>query len=167
MRDPGRHWRDRLSQEQRDSERIRRIYGRNLIIIVISLAAALLVFLVTKFFGPGAREELRNPEETRLVAELTRAIGGIDFDVKIMTDPGGEPSIVVSAIPDKAGLSDRQIEQLFARTGTIVYHQARFDSAHVTITVYERLGSGELDELAVVAVRRTTLDELSRAEETR
>ena len=81
MRDPGRTWRERLAQEQRDSERMRRLYGRNILLIILSLGAALLVFVVTKFFGPGAREEIRNPEETKLVAELTRAIEGVDFDV--------------------------------------------------------------------------------------
>ena len=167
MRDPGRSWRERLSQEQRDNERIRRIYSRNLILIIVSLAAALLVFLVTKFFGPGAREQIRNPEETRLVAELTRAIEGVDFDVRINKERSGDTSIAVNAIPDKAARSDRQIERLFARTGAIVYDQSRLDSAHVTITIFERLGSGNREELAVVAVRQTTLAEISRSEEAR
>ncbi|HUX06112.1 MAG TPA: hypothetical protein VMX35_02270 [Acidobacteriota bacterium] len=134
--------------------RLRRVYSRNLILIILSLGLAIAIFIFTRFFA----SEPMHPQAVKLQGFLHEAIPQVSFSVSI-EEAGGVPDIEITAVFDKA---PADLKALIARVEKVIYHNAGFDRAIVIIRLMERLQSGDDTELASLAVKRTSLSEMQR-----
>ena len=159
MHDPLRSWHDLIREEQLDRERIRRVYGRNLILIILSLGAAIAVFLVTRLLLPSNDHGIRNPLEVKIENSLARAITAADFMVSIKRREGSAYFDVTAVLDEPPANPDG----LIARIEAIIYDDARESRGDVVIRLILRLPNvdgGEED--AALAVQRTTIEEIRR-----
>jgi len=152
---PIRHdWRDRKLEEEEERARLKRIYTRNLILIILSLGAAITIFIFTRLYLP----QQKHPQSILLEEALHKAFPQDSFSVSI-DESGNLPDIEISAVVATAPLD---IDAYIAHIEKVIYDDAEFDRGMVVIRLLERLQANNGTELASLAVRRTSLTEIEK-----
>jgi hypothetical protein len=150
-----RGYRERMRSQQEDRARLRSIYTRNTILIILSLGAAISVFLLTRFLAT----ERVDPEAERLEKVLQEALPAASFTVTI--DQSAQmPEIGIRAVVSKA---PDDIDGFITRIEDTVYHESGYRQGFVAIRLFERLREGDANALASLAARRTSISEIGKS----
>lgn len=143
------------SNYRKGDERLRRTYRRNTIIMVLSLALALLALLLSNFWGP-IRSFLSSPVSSGLEQVLLEEMPGCEFSVQLEGE--GRSRLLSVAAESQQRIDDPQ--RFLARIEAIIYDNQPPDSSEVVIRVYERLHDSPSEPLALVTLSRTTIESI-------
>ena len=143
------------SEYRESNERLRRTYRRNTIIMVLSLVLALMALLLSRYWAP-IRSFLTSPASSGLERVLMEEMPECEFTVQLESEDRN-PLLSVAAESSERIDDSRGV---LAHIEAVIYDNQPFDSGDIVIRIYERLHDSPSEPLALVTLKRTTIESI-------